>query len=192
MLYCIALIKLKTLQLKIWKYCRGHSSVLIAEWSGTEAAGQGENAEALMQLWCRLKKRNSWAVWLPSLYYCNVCTTATLMLKKTSLILRIITKPAWKACGCESCWTKVCFAAREWFDFWRHPVAARPGPAAHVFLVVNILVSKNSGYLLNKYFKYALRQCPKSFNTTIQMWTAAPPPPPSCRPESQHQAKIIK
>ena len=88
--------------------------------------------------------------------------------------------------------TKVCFAAREWFDFWRHPVAARPGPAAHVFLVVNILVSKNSGYLLNKYFKYALRQCPKSFNTTIQMWTAAPPPPPSCRPESQHQAKIIK
>ena len=109
MLYCIALIKLKTLQLKIWKYCRGHSSVLIAEWSGTEAAGQGENAEALMQLWCRLKKRNSWAVWLPSLYYCNVCTTATLMLKKTSLILRIITKPAWKACGCESCWTSLSF-----------------------------------------------------------------------------------
>ena len=93
--YCIALIKLKTLQLKFWKYCRGHPSVLIAEWSGMEAAGRGEggeDAEALMQLWCRLKKRNSWAVWLPSLYYCNVCITTTPMLKETSLILRIITK----------------------------------------------------------------------------------------------------
>ena len=30
-------------------------------------------------------------------------------------------------------------------------------------------MSKYSGYLLNKYFKSVLRQCPKSYNTTIQI-----------------------
>ena len=44
----------------------------------------------------------------------------------------------------------------------------RPGPAAHVFLV-----SKYSGYLLNKNFKNALRQCPKNYNTTIKMTLSA-------------------
>ena len=58
------------------------------------------------------------------------------------------------------------------------PCSGGGGAAAHVFLVVNILVSKNSGYLINKYFKFALRQCLKSYNTIIQVWTAAPPPPP--------------
>ena len=37
---------------------------------------------------------------------------------------------------------KVCFAAREWIVFRVHPVAARPGPAAHVFLVVTFLCQK--------------------------------------------------
>ena len=37
---------------------------------------------------------------------------------------------------------KVCFAAREWIVFRVHPVAARPGPAAHVFLVVSFLCQK--------------------------------------------------
>ena len=37
---------------------------------------------------------------------------------------------------------KVCFAAREWIVFRVHPVAARPGPVAHVFLVVTFLCQK--------------------------------------------------
>ena len=44
---------------------------------------------------------------------------------------------------------------------------ARPGGTC--ISCDGILVSKNSGYLQSKYFKYALRQCPKSFNTTVQM-----------------------
>ena len=87
---------------------------------------------------------------------------------------------------------KVCFAAREWIVFSCTPCSGLALPGGTCISCDGILVSKNSGYLQSKYFKFALRQCPKSFNTTIQVWTAAPPPPPSCRPESQHQAKIIK
>ena len=84
------------------------------------------------------------------------------------------------------------FCGKRMNRFLSTPCSGPARPGGTCISCGNILVSKNSGYLQSKYFKYALRQCPKSFNTTVQMWTAAPPPPPSCRPESQHQAKIIK
>ena len=87
---------------------------------------------------------------------------------------------------------KVCFARMRMNQFLSTPCSGPARPGGTCISCGSILVSKNSGYLLNKYLKSALRQCPKSFNTTVQMWTAAPPPPPSCQPESQHQAKIIK